>query len=86
MADVIALHVVLDIDKLEDEDNEAYAARAAKYCYHALGLVRKLPNWSGGSTKSSGHFDVTFGYSETIVCMLGSMLATVVCVFLACLE
>ncbi|CAJ1459859.1 unnamed protein product, partial [Effrenium voratum] len=77
VADVIALHVVLDIDKLEDEDDEAYAARAAKYCYHALGLVRKLPNWSGGDCvkdyirypKPNGYqsLHVTFIHEDSVV-------------------
>ena len=45
--DIIALRVVLDIQQLAGESDEDFASRGAGYCYHALTLVRKLPNWSG---------------------------------------
>ena len=45
--DIIALRVVLDIDRFEGEGDEEFAKRGAGFCYHALTLMRKLPNWTG---------------------------------------
>ncbi|CAE7171172.1 spoT [Symbiodinium pilosum] len=63
--DIIALRVVLDIQQLAGESDEDFANRGAGYCYHALTLVRKLPNWSGGdSLKNYIAFPKPNGYQS----------------------
>eukprot|EP00931_Biecheleriopsis_adriatica_P114764 TRINITY_DN90677_c0_g1_i1.p1 TRINITY_DN90677_c0_g1~~TRINITY_DN90677_c0_g1_i1.p1 ORF type:complete len:691 (-),score=126.62 TRINITY_DN90677_c0_g1_i1:166-2190(-) len=46
--DIIALRVVLDIDKTAMETESEYQARGNKLCYRALSLAYSLPNWTGG--------------------------------------
>ncbi|CAE7945526.1 spoT, partial [Symbiodinium sp. KB8] len=63
--DIIALRVVLDIDRFEGEGDEEFAKRGAGFCYHALTLMRKLPNWTGGdSLKNYIAFPKPNGYQS----------------------
>jgi len=63
--DIIALRVVLDIDRFEGEGDEEFAERGAGFCYHALTLAKKLPNWTGGdSLKNYIAFPKPNGYQS----------------------
>jgi len=63
--DIIALRVVLDVEQRDGESDEEFAQRGARCCYHALSLVRKLPQWSGGeSVKNYIEFPKPNGYQS----------------------
>jgi len=44
--DIIALRVVLDIDRLPTETEAEYKVRANELCYHTLRVTRSLPHWA----------------------------------------
>lgn len=44
--DIIALRVVLDIDRLPKETDAEYRARGNELCYHTLALTGSLPHWA----------------------------------------
>lgn len=45
VADVIALRVVLDLDRLPGESDEQYEKRGSSLCYHVRSLIYTLAEW-----------------------------------------
>lgn len=66
VTDIIALRVVLRIEKHAGESVAEYEARGNQLCYHAMSVAHRLPDWAppegGASYKDYIHFPKPNGY------------------------
>lgn len=46
ITDIIALRVVLEVDRLPDETDSEYEVRSNDLCYYTLSIVNHLPKWN----------------------------------------